>query len=59
MWFMDFCTPVLILAAGFQLGVQAVFGVDTAAVIFGSGERIIFIFMGLSAVWQLLRQRFH
>jgi len=59
MWLIDFWTLVLILAAGLQLGVQAVFGFDTAGAIFGSGERILFILMGLGAVWQLLRQRFH
>jgi uncharacterized membrane protein YuzA (DUF378 family) len=55
----DFLTLVLILAAGFQVGIQAAFGVDAVAAVFGAGERILFILMGLSAVWQLFRQKFH
>jgi uncharacterized membrane protein YuzA (DUF378 family) len=59
MGWIDFLTLVLIVAAGFQLGIRAAFGVDAAAAIFGSEDRILFILMGLSAVWQLFRQKFH
>ena len=59
MWLLDFPTLVLIIAAGFQAGLQAMFGVDAAGAIFGGHSNIIFVLMGFSAVWQLLRQRFH
>jgi uncharacterized membrane protein YuzA (DUF378 family) len=58
MWFFDFTTLVLIIAAALQLGLQSAFGVDVAGAIFGAGERILFILMGLSGVWQLFRQKF-
>jgi uncharacterized membrane protein YuzA (DUF378 family) len=59
MWFVDFPTLVLIIAAGFQIGFQAFFGVNAAETIFGGYAKIIFMLMGLSAIWQLFRQRFH
>lgn len=59
MWLVDFSTLVLIVAAGLQVGVQAIFGIDLARAIFGSYEQVVFVLMGLSAIWQLLRQRFH
>jgi uncharacterized membrane protein YuzA (DUF378 family) len=59
MWFLDFPTLVLIIAAGLQLGLQAFFGWNLAGTIAGDWERFIFMAMGLSAVWQVLRQKFH
>ena len=35
MWFLDFPTLVLVIAAGLQAGLQAVFGLDAAATLFG------------------------
>ena len=58
MWFFDFPTLVLIIAAGFELGIQGIFGVDAAGAIFGPHERLAFALMGFSALWQLGRQRF-
>jgi uncharacterized membrane protein YuzA (DUF378 family) len=58
MRFVDFATLVLIIAAAIQVGVQGAFGVDAAGAIFGTGERIVFILMGVSGVWQFFRQRF-
>jgi uncharacterized membrane protein YuzA (DUF378 family) len=53
----DFLTLVLILAAGLQLGLQGFFGWDAAGRLFGGHERIAFMTVGLSAVWQIFRQR--
>jgi uncharacterized membrane protein YuzA (DUF378 family) len=54
----DFLTLILIVAAGLQLGLQGIFGWDAAAHLFGGHERIAFMVVGLSAVWQIFRQRF-
>jgi uncharacterized membrane protein YuzA (DUF378 family) len=59
MWFIDFPTLVLIIVAGVQLGVQGFFGFDTIGHIFGENEKFAFMVIGLSAVWQFFRQRFH
>jgi uncharacterized membrane protein YuzA (DUF378 family) len=48
---------VLILAAGLQLGLQGFFGWDAAGHLFGGHERLAFMLAGLSAVWQIFRQR--
>jgi uncharacterized membrane protein YuzA (DUF378 family) len=53
----DFLTLVLILAAGLQLGLQGFFRWDAAEHLFGAHERIFFMIIGLSAVWQIFRQR--
>lgn len=58
MWLVDFPTLLLIIGAGLQMGIQAIFGIDAAAVIFGPYEQVVFVLMGLSAIWQLFRQRF-
>ena len=61
MWLADFASLVLLVSAGFQLGLQAIFGVDMVAAVFGAGigTRIVFDLMGASAVWQLFRQCFN
>ena len=58
MWIVDFPSLVLIIAAGFQLGVLGLFGFDAAAAIFGAYTKAAYIVAGLSAMWQLSRQRF-
>jgi uncharacterized membrane protein YuzA (DUF378 family) len=58
MWWLDFPSLVLIIAAGIQLGLQALFGWDAAGIIFGSYAPVVFGLMGLSSIWQLSRQRF-
>ena len=58
MWIVDFPTLVLVIAAGLQLGLQGLFGINSAAWLFGSWANTIFALMGLSAVWQLWLQRF-
>lgn len=36
----------------------AIFGVDAAGVLFGGYEKLVFELMGISALWQLCRQKF-
>jgi uncharacterized membrane protein YuzA (DUF378 family) len=59
MWLIDFSTLVLIIASGLNLGVLGFFGYNTAAAAFGPHIQIAYMVVGISAVWQLLRQRFH
>jgi hypothetical protein len=40
-----------------QLGLQGFFGWDAAGHLFDEHERIAFMIVGLSAVWQIFRQR--
>jgi uncharacterized membrane protein YuzA (DUF378 family) len=54
----DFCTLVLILIAGFQLGLLGFFELDLMQWALGSWQSTIYMVIGLSAVWQLWRQRF-
>jgi uncharacterized membrane protein YuzA (DUF378 family) len=58
MWILDFPSLVLIIAAGLQLGLLGLFGWDAAAAIFGSYTKAAYIVVGISAIWQLFRQRF-
>jgi uncharacterized membrane protein YuzA (DUF378 family) len=59
MWFIDSPTLVLIIVAGLQLGLQGFFGYDAIGHLFGENERFVYMLIGLSAVWQFFRQRFH
>ena len=59
MWILDFPSLVLIIAAGLQLGVLGLFGWDAAAAVFGTYTKAVYIATGISAVWQLFRQKFH
>lgn len=58
MWWFDFPSLVLIIAAGIQVGLDAFFGWDVAGKLFGDYAPIVFQLMGVSAIWQLFRQRF-
>jgi uncharacterized membrane protein YuzA (DUF378 family) len=58
MGLIDFPTLVFIIAGGLDLGVLGFFGYDAAAAVFGSHTRIAYMVVGVSAVWQLFRQRF-
>ena len=58
MWFIDFPTLVLVIAAGLQLGILGFFGWDPADALFGAYTKLAYMLVGLSAVWQLCRQRF-
>jgi uncharacterized membrane protein YuzA (DUF378 family) len=58
MWLIDFLTLVLIIVGGLDLGILGFFGYDAAAAAFGPYARIAYMAVGISAVWQLMRQRF-
>jgi uncharacterized membrane protein YuzA (DUF378 family) len=57
-WFMDFHTLVLIIVAGLHVGLLGFFGWDLLGYVFGSYVRYASLYIGLSAVWQISRQRF-
>ena len=59
MWIIDFPTLVLIIVGGLDLGALGFFGYDAAAAVFGPNVRIAYMAVGVSAVWQLMRQKFH
>jgi uncharacterized membrane protein YuzA (DUF378 family) len=59
MWIFDFSSLVLIIAAGFQLGLLGLLGWDAAAAIFGAHAKDVYIAVGSAAAWQLFRQCFH
>jgi uncharacterized membrane protein YuzA (DUF378 family) len=59
MWFIDFPSLILIIAGGVQLGLLGFLDVDAIGRLFGQNEKFVFMLIGLSAVWQLFRQRFH
>jgi len=52
----DMCTLVLIIAAGFELGLQGVFGIELIKWLFGSWQTGVYDLIGFAAVWQLWRQ---
>jgi len=59
MWILDFPSLLLIIAAGLQLGLLGLFGWDAAAAIFGAYAKVAYVVVGISAIWQLFRQRFN
>jgi uncharacterized membrane protein YuzA (DUF378 family) len=54
----DFLTLLFVIAAGIQAGLIGFFGLNLAEVIFGSYVTLAYEVVGVSAVWQLLRQKF-
>jgi uncharacterized membrane protein YuzA (DUF378 family) len=58
MWLIDFPTLIFIIVGGLDLGVLGFFGYDAAAAAFGPDVKIAYMVVGVSAVWQLFRQRF-
>jgi len=58
MWFVDFPTLALLILAGLNVGMLAVSGYNAAGAIFGPYSHIVYALVGVSAVWQLSRQRF-
>jgi uncharacterized membrane protein YuzA (DUF378 family) len=58
MWWLDFPSLILIVAAGIQVGLQAFFGWDALGSLLGDYALIVFKLMGISAIWQIFRQRF-
>jgi uncharacterized membrane protein YuzA (DUF378 family) len=54
----DFFSLVLIVVAGFELGLIGFFGFSVLTWLFGSWHLVAYDVIGVSAVWQLTRQRF-
>lgn len=54
----DFLTLVLIVAAGFELGLIGFFNFSAVTWLLGSWHNVAYDVIGVSAVWQLSRQRF-
>ena len=59
MWLVDFRMLMLIIIGGLDLGVLGFFGFDVATAVFGPHARVAYMAVVISAVWQLLRQRFN
>lgn len=53
----DFLTLILILVAGIELGLIGFFGFSFLAWLFGSWRPAAYDIIGVSAVWQISRQR--
>ena len=53
----DFLSLVLILVAGIELGLIGLFGFSVLAWLFGSWRPFVYDAVGVSAVWQIMRQR--
>jgi len=54
----DTITLVIIIGSGLWVGETALFGVPLVSVE-PDTQRVIGIVIGLSAIWQLMRQKFH
>jgi len=46
MWILDFPSLILIIAAGFQLGILGLFGWDAASAIFGTYSKDVYVAAG-------------
>ena len=53
----DFFSLILILVAGIELGLIGFFGFSVLTWLFGSRHFIAYDVVGVSAVWQIVRQR--
>jgi uncharacterized membrane protein YuzA (DUF378 family) len=53
----DFLTLILILTAGIELGLLGFFDFSLVTWLFGSWHRYAYDIIGVSAIWQLSRQR--
>jgi uncharacterized membrane protein YuzA (DUF378 family) len=54
----DFITLILILVAGIELGLIGFFGFSVLTWLFGSHYTVAYDVIGVSAVWQGMRQRY-
>jgi uncharacterized membrane protein YuzA (DUF378 family) len=54
----DFLSLILILVAGIELGLIGFFGFSVLTRLFGSWHLVAYDVIGVSAVWQITRQRF-
>jgi uncharacterized membrane protein YuzA (DUF378 family) len=57
-WPIDSLTLILIVLAGFQLGLLGLFNIDFISWLFGGWQLRVYDLIGFAAVWQLCRQRF-
>jgi uncharacterized membrane protein YuzA (DUF378 family) len=55
---LDFLTLVIILSASVDMGVFGISGFDPLGQLLGTHLRIAYVVVGISALWQLRRQRF-
>jgi uncharacterized membrane protein YuzA (DUF378 family) len=53
----DFLSLILILTAGIELGLIGLFGFSVLTWLFGRWHSIAYDAVGVSAVWQIMRQR--
>lgn len=58
MWWIDFPTLVLIIAAALVLGILGAFEINVVEHYCGSYTRAIYLLFGFSGIWQLRRQKF-
>ena len=52
----DFFSLILILVAGLELGLIGFFGFSILTWLFGAWHSVAYDVIGMSAVWQILRQ---
>ena len=57
MWLIDHSTMIMIILAGFGVGIKGVFGFDVTDYL-GVWQNFLFVAVGFAAIWQLGRQRF-
>jgi uncharacterized membrane protein YuzA (DUF378 family) len=55
---LDFISLILILVAGIELGLIGFFGFSVLTWLFGSRYTVAYDVIGVSAVWQAMRQRY-
>jgi uncharacterized membrane protein YuzA (DUF378 family) len=53
----DFVSLILVLLAGIELGLIGLFGFSVLIWLFGSWHFVAYDIIGVSAVWQITRQR--
>jgi uncharacterized membrane protein YuzA (DUF378 family) len=58
MWIIDHSTMILLIVGGIDLGMKGAFGIDLAERYLGDYANAAYVLVGISAVWQLRRQRF-
>jgi uncharacterized membrane protein YuzA (DUF378 family) len=58
LWAIDLPTLVIVIAAGLDIGLLGFFNFDAARWLFGRYATYAFMIVGMSAIWQLTRQRY-
>ncbi|WP_196259969.1 DUF378 domain-containing protein [Pelagibacterium limicola] len=57
MKYLNILTLILVIVGGLNWGLVGLFGFDLVAALFGAGSalsRIVYVLVGLSAVWQIV-----